>query len=85
MLPNLRRVYPGWYIAAAGAATNVVVMGFILVGFGIFIRPMREELGWSVAAIAAGYSVRSFEQGSYPRSRAIWLIGWAPVAWRWPV
>ncbi len=63
MLPDLSRVYPGWYIAAAGATTNIVVMGFILVGFGIFIRPMREELGWSVAAIAAGYSVRSFEQG----------------------
>ncbi|MSQ29898.1 MAG: MFS transporter [Dehalococcoidia bacterium] len=53
----------GWYVAAGGAASNFLVIGIATFGFGVFVRPMREELGWSVAAISLGISLRSFEQG----------------------
>ncbi len=53
----------GWYVALAGAASNFLVIGVATFGFGVFVTPMREELGWSVAAISAGVSLRSFEQG----------------------
>ena len=58
-----RGFYYGWYIVAAGAGPNFLVIGLVTFSFGVFIGPMRDELGWSVAAIAAGQSLRSFEQG----------------------
>jgi sugar phosphate permease len=58
-----RRWFFGWYIVAAGATNNFVVFGLTIWGFGIFIEPLREEFGWSTAAIAGGFSIRSLEQG----------------------
>lgn len=39
------------------------MFGIVGIGFGVFVKPMREELNWSVAAISLGVSLRSFEQG----------------------
>jgi MFS family permease len=47
----------------AGASTNFLVGGVMGFSFGVFIGPIRDELGWSVAAITIGYSIRSFESG----------------------
>ncbi len=58
-----RGLFYGWYIVAAGAGTNFVVIGLVTFSFGVFIEPMQRELGWSVAAISLGVSLRSFEQG----------------------
>lgn len=57
------RLFYGWYVAMGGAASNFLVIGIASFGFGVFISPMRQELGWSVAAISFGVSLRSFEQG----------------------
>lgn len=56
-------VFYGWYIVLAGGLTACIGLGLTVVGFGTFVTPMRDELGWSAAAIAAGYSIRSFESG----------------------
>ena len=56
-------IFYGWYIALAGASTNFLVLGAMSFGFGVFIQPIRDELGWSVAAITIGFSIRSFESG----------------------
>ena len=56
-------LFYGWYIAGAGAASNFLVLGFTIFGLGVFIEPMREELHWSLTAIAIGFSLRSFENG----------------------
>ena len=53
----------GWYIAGGGGAMNLLVFGLATLGFGVLIEPMRAELGWSLAAISLGFSLRSFEQG----------------------
>ena len=58
-----RRLFYGWYIIAAGAGTNFIVLGLVTMSFGVFITPIRDELGWSTAAITLGVSLRSFEQG----------------------
>ena len=57
------RVYYGWYIVWAGAATNVLLTGLVGFGFGIFISRFREEFGWSLTAIALGFSIKSLESG----------------------
>lgn len=53
----------GWWVTLGGAASNFLVIGIVAFGFGVFVQPMRDELGWSVAAISAGVSLRSAEQG----------------------
>lgn len=58
-----RRPFYGWYVVAAGATNNFVVFGLTIWGFGIFIEPLRDEFGWSTAAIAGGFSIRSLEAG----------------------
>jgi sugar phosphate permease len=58
-----RGLFYGWYIVAAGAGTNFVVIGLVTFSFGVFVRPIQDELGWSIAAISLGVSLRSFEQG----------------------
>jgi len=58
-----RKLFYGWYIAAAGAGTNCVVLGITFFGFGVFIEEFRLTYGWSVTAIALGYSIRTLEQG----------------------
>ena len=57
------RLYYGWYIVWAGAISNFFTIGIIAWGFGVFIEQFRTDLGWSVKAIALGYSIRSFETG----------------------
>lgn len=58
-----RTLFYGWYIALAGALGNFLSAGIAVWGFGIFIDPLKDEMGWSTAAIALGFSIRSFEQG----------------------
>ena len=61
---NVRpRFFYGWTMVAAGSASNFLVFGMIVFAFSTLIDPMREELGWTVAAISLGFSIRSFEQG----------------------
>src|SRR5690606_28748721 len=57
-------MFYGWYIALAGAATNFLVGGIVNFGFGVFIEPMRTELGWSLGFIAFVFSLRSFQGGA---------------------
>ncbi len=57
------RVFYGWYMVMAGSASNFFTAGIVIYGIGVLYEPMRRELGWSMAALTAGASVRSFEQG----------------------
>ncbi len=59
------RIYYGWYIVAAGGANFLAVSGLIFWGFSVFIDPIHQETGWSVAAIAVGSSIRAFESGIF--------------------
>ena len=56
-------LFYGWYIVLAGGTTNFLVAGVTSFSFGAFIEPIRDELGWSVAVITIGYSLRAFESG----------------------
>jgi MFS family permease len=58
-----RTLFYGWYIAAAGAGTNFFVLGITFFGFGVFLEAFRVTYGWSVTALALGYSIRTLELG----------------------
>ena len=57
------RLFYGWYITFGGALNNFFVAAISVWGFGVFIRPLQAEFGWSTAVVAAGFSIRGFEQG----------------------
>ena len=64
--PNRSRdnkFFYGWYIVGAGAMSNLFTIGIIAWGLGIFVEEFRSEFGWSIKAIALGFSIRSFETG----------------------
>ncbi|MYB41486.1 MAG: MFS transporter [Chloroflexi bacterium] len=56
-------LFYGWYIVLAGGTSNLLVGGVIGFSFGVFIEPIRDEMGWTVAVITIGYSLRAFESG----------------------
>lgn len=58
-----RGLFYGWYIAIAGATNNALILGITVFGFGVFIEPVRNDLGWSLAALTIGFSIRSFQSG----------------------
>ena len=64
--PNRSRdntFFYGWYIVGAGAMSNLFTIGIIAWGLGIFVEEFRSEFGWSIKAIALGFSIRSLETG----------------------
>ncbi|MBX7111169.1 MAG: MFS transporter [Dehalococcoidia bacterium] len=61
--PRRRGLFYGWYIAIAGATNNALILGVTVFGFGVFIEPVRKDLGWSLAALTIGFSIRSFQSG----------------------
>lgn len=43
--PWPRSIFLGWYIALAGAISNFFTIGIGVFALGVFISPMRKELG----------------------------------------
>ena len=57
------RIFYGWYIVAAGTITSFVNMAVFMVGLSIFIKDIRDEMGWSLTAISLGFSLKQLETG----------------------
>jgi MFS family permease len=50
--------YPGWRVALASGAGVLVSFGSLLVyTFGIFLKPLTEEFGWSRQAAALSFGI----------------------------
>ena len=60
---RIPRVFYGWYIVAAGTVSSFTNMAVYMVGLSVFIKDLRDEMGWSVAAISVGFSLKQFETG----------------------
>ncbi|MXZ46942.1 MAG: MFS transporter [Chloroflexi bacterium] len=56
-------LFYGWYIAYGGAVSNFVTIGIAAFSLTVFIGPLREEMGWTAAAITFGFSLGTLEQG----------------------
>ncbi len=51
-----RKIYPGWWGAAAVFMATGVCTGSGVYGFGVFIEPLEDTFGWSRAQISASLS-----------------------------
>lgn len=54
------RIFRGWYITAYGAVALMLAGPYV---FGLFLRPMTEELGWSRGDFALANTVSVFMGG----------------------
>lgn len=52
-----RQIYYGWKITGALAVTETVSWGILFYAFSVFITPMQNELGWSLAVLTGAYSL----------------------------
>jgi sugar phosphate permease len=52
------RIYYGWVIVAVMSIAGATIIGLGTVNFGLFIKPMSEELGISRASFGAAQSLR---------------------------
>ncbi len=62
-LNRLRTVYPGWWLAVGASASLSMVAGMTFWGFGLFVRPLEAEFGWSRSVISAAISLTLLVSG----------------------
>lgn len=55
--------YYGWRIAWALALTQTIGFGVLYYAFGVFVKPMEAELGWSRAETSAAFSLALLVSG----------------------
>ena len=60
--PACRRFFYGWVILAACFMVTTVASGTMM-GFGVFITPMAEDMGWSHSALSFAYSLSAIVTG----------------------
>ncbi|HEX5166270.1 MAG TPA: hypothetical protein VFV93_12790, partial [Thermomicrobiales bacterium] len=55
-IPRLRGMYYGWVILLTLSFTEVTSWGILYYSFSVFLTPMQDELGWSIAQMTGAYS-----------------------------
>ena len=51
------QLFYGWYIVGASTLNGAVLLGMVFFGFGVFITPLTDDLGWATSAVALGIHV----------------------------
>jgi len=59
----MRHIFYGWWIVLAGALIMVSVSGAFFYGFTAFVDPIKNEFGWTYAAISIIFTLRNLEEG----------------------
>ena len=57
--PRSHRLFPGWYIVLVVLLSGLMVAGFDSFGFGFFLKPISEELGFSRSVIPGAATLRA--------------------------
>jgi MFS family permease len=60
--PACRRFFYGWVVMAACFMVTTVASGTMM-GFGVFITPMAEDMGWSHSALSFAYALSAIVTG----------------------
>jgi len=67
-----KKIFYGWWIVLSTSIICLLGYGTWLYSFGVFLKPMCSEFGWTRAMTAGAYSLRSVEGGV-----ASPVVGWA--------
>lgn len=60
---NDPKIFFGWWVALACLTSVTIVVGIIGFAYGVFIKPLIKEFGWSRAAVSAGHTVYGLVAG----------------------
>jgi len=58
-----RKVYYGWLIVAAGFVNQMIAGALLQRSYGAYVVLLREEFGWSKAALSGVFSMQQIENG----------------------
>ncbi|MGI8486621.1 MAG: MFS transporter, partial [Thermomicrobiales bacterium] len=72
--------YYGWRIASALSITETVSWGILYYAFSVFLVPMQQELGWSLATMTGAYSLALLISGVCAPLVGRWLDHHGPRA-----
>ena len=83
-----KRIFYGWYVVGGVALVSMVSAGMTGVGFGLFVKPIEEELGipqayfgWALSARLLGFAITaSFIGRLLDRYGARWMLVVAGLA-----
>lgn len=76
MLPFSSRIYYGWVIAATMGAVGACSMGLATLNFGLFIKPMGDELGIGRTAFGLAQSSRQVAAALAAPVVGPWIDRW---------
>lgn len=71
-------VYYGWVMLLAASIGQVTSWGILYYGFAVFISPMQEEMGWSLASMTGAYSLALLLSGLAGIPVGRWLDRYGP-------
>jgi MFS family permease len=57
--PRRPRIYHGWWIVLCSWLGDFFATGITMYTFGLFFKPMGDELGWSRGAISFAFTLRA--------------------------
>lgn len=57
------KVYYGWFIVAAGFVNQMIAGALLQRSYGAYVVLLREEFGWSKAALSGVFSMQQIENG----------------------
>ena len=60
-----RKIFWGWYIALVAASASFVTGGIYGTGFGVFFKPMAQDLGLTRTMVAGGATLRVASWGGF--------------------
>jgi sugar phosphate permease len=68
-----RRIFYGWWLLAACVVSMTVVSGLAAWSFGLYVKPLEEEFGWSRAEVSLGFSAAILTSGAAGPLIGIWI------------
>ncbi len=71
-------VFFGWYIVAGAGMIQLLQNGLLMQAYGAYIPLLRDEFGWSSAALAAAFSLQRVESGLLGPLQGWMLDRWGP-------
>jgi MFS family permease len=79
-LARVRNLYYGWFMVLALSVTETTSFGILYYSFAVFLAPMQNDLGWSMAQMTGAYSLALLISGVAAIPVGRWLDRHGPRA-----
>lgn len=73
VLLGRRKIYYGWWLLAASVVAMAFGSGVSFWAFGLYVKPLEAEFGWSRAQVSLGFSVALLVSGVVGPAVGWWI------------